>query len=171
MSCMDAGYTVWDGVPRACGNCSTGREWEQNGGKRKTAVRAELDPRTLPPGGDVMITEMKRSAAGLPPGVIGADVVIQASLAEIPMLHDLVRALDDLTRDVPGAAERAVQVLGGLPAWAIPEDVANREDPEDSAGDVRTEGEQESLVPPMPGDKRSRKQRQPAGAPLEPPGE
>ena len=173
MNCMDAGFVQYDGVPRACGSCDAGRDYAANGGRKLThAPRADANPMTLPPGGDVLITEMKRREAGVPAGVIGSDVVIQASLAELPMLHDLVRALDDLTRDVPGAAERAVEVLGGLPEWAIPDDVANR----DNAPEPDDEDRPLTLVGAAPATTEHRRSRKssapkstPPGAPLEPP--
>jgi hypothetical protein len=167
---MDAGYVIYDGTPRACGNCDAGREFEQAGGRRLNRVpRAELNPRILPPGGDVLITEMKRRDAGLPVGVIGSDVLIRAQVEAQPLVHDLVRLVDDFTRDTPGVDERAIELLGGLPEWAIPDDVTNR----DSA--LQTEPPPaEPLASPDPrrGDKRRGGSSKPPvnpAAPLEPP--
>lgn len=173
---MDAGYVIYDGTPRACGNCDAGRYFTESGGKQLRHVpRSELDPMTLPPGGDVMVTEMKRRAAGLPVGVIGSDVVVRASIAETPHVHDLVRVVDDLLRDVPGAAERATAVLGGLPEWAIPEDVAARdqESPDDSGDEPPAELALVGSASPKSSRPRGRRQQSSSAAhpaaPLEPP--
>jgi hypothetical protein len=168
-SCMDAGFVIWDGVPRECGNCDAGRDWAQRGGR---APRAEMDPRRLPPGGDVLLTEAKRQAAGLPPGVIGGEVMVRATLEVEPLVHELVRTLDDCTRDIPGASERAVELLGGLPEWAIPDDVRNRDQERAGSDDER----ELTLVGSASGkSSRQRRRRQESSsagnpaAPLEPP--
>lgn len=169
-SCMDHGFVMFDGVPRECGNCEAGREWAANGG---LAPRAEMNRHRLPPGGEVLLTEAKRRAAGLPPGVIGSEVMVRATLEVEPIVHELVTALDDCTRDVPGAVERAVEILGGLPEWAIPDDVRNR-DQEDRTG---SDDERElTLVGSASGKSSRQRRRRPesssAGnpaAPLEPP--
>jgi hypothetical protein len=175
MECMDAGFRMYDGTPSPCPNCDAGARFEQTGGRIPDSVatvpRSELNPMRLPPGGDVMITEMKRQAAGLPVGVIGSEVLVRAQVEAQPLVHDLVRLVDDFTRDTPGTAERAVEALGGLPEWAIPDDVRDR-----GEGSTATKEsgvpEPEAQVLPMEG-KAKQRPAKPAGsspaAPLEPP--
>lgn len=174
MECMDAGYRIWNGVPSPCPACDAGAVYEQSlrtGGKDiATVPRAELNPRQLPPGADVMLTEMKRQAAGLPVGVIGSDVLVRAQVEAQPLVHELVRLLDDFVRDVPGVHERAVEAMEAVPAWAIPDDVRNR-----ATQPEEPEPEQPELVAvaggkPSGGEgRRSGRRTPPPAAPLEPP--
>jgi hypothetical protein len=171
LDCMDAGFVMMDGHPRAC-HCEAGRAYEQNGGRRLATVpRSELDPRTMPPGGVVLVTEARRAAAGLPPGVLGGDVLVRATIEAEPLVHSLVQAIDDLLRDAPDAATRAITLIGELPEWALPEGM---EEQEPLSEQVRGQGEligaEETKRPSPP--QRQRKGRaseaNPA-APLEPP--
>lgn len=170
MECMDAGYRMYDGTPSPCPNCDAGARFEQSGRNARTlesVPRSELNARTLPPGGDVLVTEMKRQAAGLPVGVIGSDTLIRAQVEAQPLVHELVRLVDDFTRDVPGVTERAVEALAALPAWAVPDDVRNRTQTEPTPAEAEP-------APVVPLDK-SKRQPVKAGAspaaPLEPPAE
>lgn len=149
LGCGDRGYVMFDGVPRECANgCAAAQAWRDAG---RRAPRTELNSRDLPPGGDVLLRRDAAAAAGLPPGILGSDRLVRATIEAEPHVHALVHCTAALIRSDLGAVERARELLRSLPAWAIPTDLIPipDEDPQD----------QTSLSQP----------RRSVAAPLEPP--
>lgn len=138
-SCMDAGFVMWDGTARACVNCDAGHAWEERRRGNISGAGNSEGRDSLPPGGDVLLAQARRAAAGLPVGaleerlpvrgVVSADAMAEAALAveEARMLAKqlssaLAALLADAADKVPHETliERWTPAVEGLPEWAEP---------------------------------------------------
>lgn len=113
LSCLDKGWRMVDGTPSPCA-CDAGRAWQ------KRAYPGDgpwQGPNNLPPGGDVLLAQARREAAGVPVGAeSGApvramlidDVLVQGALEHIAALAG------ELGENVP-ARRAALEWLAALP--------------------------------------------------------
>lgn len=160
-NCMDVGYVLWDGVARGC-TCDTGRAWEENRRKNMRGSAGNGEGRELlPPGGDVLLSQARREAVGLPigaleerlpvRGVVTADAMEQANLAvdearavAVQLSSALAAMLADIGEGVPTQTllERWTPATQGLPEWAAPAIVR--------AGNARTRKASAAAAPLTP---------------------
>lgn len=140
--CLDNGYRVIDGEARSCPVCAVGAEWERTRHKalKGSGTAGNSEGRmSLPPGGDVLLAQARREAAGLPigaleeglpvRGVVNAAVleevqeaVLEARSVAVTLSSSLAALLEDIDQGVPKATllERWRPALEELPQWAEP---------------------------------------------------
>lgn len=124
-TCGGSGVIIFDGHPSGCNDCERGRTFAQKGRESRERARQQL-----PPGGDVLIAQARREAAGLPLGQLGDDpdpAPVRAVLDTDRRALD--QALDDLAQ-ARGVARRAVALLTSgddasefldtAPEWVLP---------------------------------------------------
>lgn len=113
LSCLDKGWRMFDGKPYAC-SCKAGMDWT------KRTYRGDgpwEGPNNLPPGGEVLVAQAKREAAGVPVGA-AAGAPIRAMLVDDTVLQSalehVARLASELAEDVP-ARRSALEWVASLP--------------------------------------------------------